>query len=348
MSEVEDRARGVVAADARNEGEPGVGPGSPHSQSVTPSGIEIRYFEKPKRYYEIRAFAPPAAKEPHEATGWEEVPSVSTVTKIIDDPGPLIWWGMETGVEGVLTLALNGYLTPARLPNGQTVMSTIQSLPDGSEGLVAVGVRDVVDLLTEFKLTTNHVRDSAGDRGQNVHDALELWAKTGEMPDPDLFPPEEKGYVEGLVLFLADLEKGEPEVIASERMVASIEHGFAGRYDLEIRTHKPCEVVTRWFPKRPPRYATLQPGLYVPDLKTSGGVYPSHCVQLEGYEIGRVECGYVPSDARAVIRVGPGDLDNPKKPDGPHYELVKSWAQPADFLVVLDVYRSQQRMKERK
>lgn len=343
---MEDRAP-AVASGERVEGESGVGPGSPStpdegfkSQELTPSGIEIRYAVEPKRKYEVR-------QEKYKVD-WREVPSVSTITDLVKGSGALIWWGQGTGVDGVLNLFQRGILRASKLSDGRMVISCPARLPDGSAGLVVAGREHVVDLMGQYKLTTNHVKSTAGTRGQGAHDALELWAQNGEMPNPEMWPPEERGYIEGLVMFLTALEKAEPEVVASERMVGSVEHEFAGRYDIEVRTHKPAEIVKRWMPKRGPQYAELPPGLYVPDLKTSKYVMESHCIQLEGYEIGRVHSGYEPSDARGVIHVHPGDPKDDRQPDTPYYEFVKSWARPETFLATLNLYRELEHMKEEK
>lgn len=316
------------------------------SEVITPSRVEIRYGMEPKRKYEIRRQKPwvPGIS----SLKWNEVPSVTTVTDIIKDAGPLIWWGQGIGIKGVLELHRRGLVRVSKLSDGQVVMSTPGSVSGDSSELVVAGLEQIERLLKLEKLTVNHVKRSAGTRGQGAHDALELWAENGEMPDPEMWPPEERGYVQGLVMFLETIEEAGVEDVKSEVMVGSLEHGFAGRYDIEFKTTKPVQIVKRWLPKKGPQYATLEPGLYVPDLKTSKGVYDSHVLQVEGYEIGRIECGYGASVARGVIHVHPGDPNDPKLPDGPHYEFVKSWAQPEDFLDVLQVYRSQQAMKERK
>src|SRR5439155_18587797 len=131
----------------------------------------------------------------------------------------LPWWGMETGVKGMLQL---------------------QHYPDINWDTLKLAEPDsVVSLLKKHKLTVNHVRDGAGKRGHAVHAALEGWAKDGVIPNPSIFPYEERGYVEGLVKFLQAVD---PEVIGYEVMVGSLEHGYAGRYDLSFQINEKCEV----------------------------------------------------------------------------------------------------------
>jgi hypothetical protein len=205
----------------------------------------------------------------------------------------------------------------------------VVAVPQG-EDAVPADVPSVEELMKEHKLTTNDVKDSAADRGTNVHDALEQWAKTGHLPSPGDFPESEVGYVSGLVAFLEDAR---PEPVRTEVMVGSVEHGFAGRYDLELRLNE-----TRTLRRTQKRaYHDICPGTYLVDFKSSKGVYPStHFRQLAAYEAARVECGYEPTDAQYVLNAnGEGS-----------YAFVKSTATLADFLAVLSVYNSDKTMKK--
>jgi len=193
-------------------------------------------------------------------------------------------------------------------------------------------LESVMALMVQEKLTVNHARDKAGDRGKAVHDALEVWAKNGLMPDPMMFPFEQHGYVVGLCKFLRDVN---PEPVAAEVMVGSLEHGFAGRYDLDLRVPKECEVVFHRTPKRGPQYARLKPGLIRTDLKSSKGVYPTHHMQLAAYEGAAIECGYEESVAQGVLHVSA---------EG-EYEFVRSKAVLADFLAVKGAYDAVRRLK---
>jgi hypothetical protein len=94
-----------------------------------------------------------------------------------------------------------------------------------------------VAILVEEKLTVNHMRDKAGDRGVAVHDAFEELGEDGHLARPTHYPEEEQGYVSGLWSFLNDVC---PEPLAAEVMVGSVEHGFAGRYDIRLRVPKEC------------------------------------------------------------------------------------------------------------
>lgn len=304
--------------------------------STTPSGIEVLYQTEPKRLYCVRSLsaiglAVQSGEDPTRAENWIEVPSVTTVLSVLDKPA-LPWWGMTVGLEGLIALHNMGVVVSVPYgENGQHVLAT-----EKSGSLVVIGKDEAVELLTTHKLTVNHVKAAAGSRGTSVHDALELWADDGTLPDPAMFPPVEQGYVQGLLSFLTHVGAGGAKATASEIMVGSVEHGYAGRYDLRFVIEKPCQVVFHRTPVKGPQWATLEPGEYLADLKTSKDVYPtSHFRQLEAYEQAGIECGYEPTKARGVIKVSA---------DGT-YKFVRSTASFEDFRVVLDVYRSNQGLK---
>ena len=286
-----------LAAEAPTADEPkGV------AQVVTPSGIEIYYQAAPKRLYRLRG---EDADGPLE---WVDVPSMSETLGILDKPG-LPWWGMKIGVEGVLTLWDNGDL----------------------ENRSASTTEEVVDLLTKHKLTVNHVRDSAGDRGTAIHDALEYFCETGKLPNVEVYAPEEQGYVSGLRQFIVD---SGVEPFASEVMVGSLKYKFAGRFDLGAVLPNGARVVTKTYPKRKDVVEPIEGGRWLLDLKTSKGVYVTHFLQLEGYGGAYVEDQYgEPFDHKGVIHV---------TEDG-RYELVKSPKTFEDFLAVRAAYDAVQK-----
>src|SRR4051812_35750669 len=107
----------------------------------------------------------------------------------------------------------------------------------------------VMELLVEEKLTVNHQTDKAAHRGVNVHSALETWCSSGHIPETDLYEDHERGYVEGLSRFIAAINHV-AEVDGMEVMVGSLEHLYAGRFDLVLNISQPVEVVTKCYPKR--------------------------------------------------------------------------------------------------
>lgn len=152
----------------------------------------------------------------------------------------------------------------------------------------------VMALLVANKLTVNHVRDKAASRGSSVHDAFETWCRTGHKPDVRDYPPQESGYVQGLLKFIEEVPV---EPIEAELMVGSARHGYAGRLDLLAHTDLK-EVQTGSRTKR-----VIPNGVGIIDLKTSKGCYPSHKLQLSAYAEAAEECGYGRTTYEAVVLV---------------------------------------------
>lgn len=298
------------------------------AHSICPSGVEIRYGVKPKRVYQIR-------KGPKGR--WKEVPSVTTVLDVLNKAA-LPWWGMKVGIEGVLALVSDGHLQAAMTESGVRLacMELDLTFPTAPrDQLVVADEPRITDLLKEHKLTVNHVRDAAGDRGQNVHDAFEAWAKEGTMPNPDLFPEHEQGYVAGLRKFI---QESGAVAVANEVMVGSVKHGYAGRYDVDIEYPKDVEIVVHHTPVRGEKRELLAAGIYTDDLKTSKGIYDSHFKQLAAYAEARIECGYAPTSGQGVIHV---DANG-------NYKRVPSPALFKHFKSTLAEYKAQQDLEKRR
>lgn len=254
--------------------------------TVTPSGFEIVFEDG----------------EPDPQTGkgkrrcylvnGDKLVSVTTVLGCLDKPG-LQWAAEKLTVEGCIELARNG------------------GLPQDPER--ALG------RLGQMKLRFRQVWDEKAKRGTLSHEDLLAVTTGGEIRDLASYSPEEQGFIRGVSAFAADWR---PEVTDQELMVASPEHGYAGRLDMRARTHR-------------------MPGLGLFDLKTterlprykSGEVkppYPEHLAQLAGYEIAARESGYGPSDYQAVVRV---DAEG-------SYDVTVSWADESTFLAFLGAYRA--------
>lgn len=281
----------------------------PASSVIVPSGVKIDYFFKPKRKYEADGV---------------EIPSVTTILKVLDKPA-LSWWGMSVGTKAVQELIQMDVLTIGYDGHQHGLM-----LADDPSRLLGKYINDsgeekdeLVDLVNKWKLTVNHVLNAASDRGVGVHDALEAWGAVGAIPDHTKFSATERGYVMALEAFLRDADGLEAE--GMEMTVASVKHGYAGRYDLLARTTKDITVVTKVYPKRASKVTVVPAGQrLLIDLKTSKYIYPSHFIQLEAYEGGMIECGYGPTDARAVLHV---------QADG-RYEFRRARASLDNFLAI--------------
>ena len=295
-------------------------------RDTTPSGIVVEYSpgdgtkENP-RWYKVNGV---------------EVPSVTTVLDVLRKDG-LSWWGMKVGVEGVIQLVNRGRLTTVL---DWLAENQVLSLDHGTElQQYNPNADHIVKALTGEKLTVNHALNRAGDRGTNVHSALEAWASSGceFAPTPQNFPEEEQPYVSALIDWIDDLD-GAARVRGQEVMVGSVEHGFAGRFDLVIELLEPRALVRKSYKRKDSVKAKVDKGLYLCDLKSSSGVYPtSHFRQLAAYELAAVECGYPPTDGQFILHVSK---------DG-RYQFVPSTATSGDFLAALNLWKSDESLKGR-
>jgi hypothetical protein len=172
----------------------------------------------------------------------------------------------------------------------------------------------VVKLLTERKLTVNHHTQSAGDRGSAVHAAAEEYAKTGTIPNPADFPLEQKGYIRALNRFLAE---SRPEFLATEVVVGSAKHRYAGTYDARALIGTQVGII---------------------DYKTSKRIYDSHLFQVVAYEVAAVECGAEPSDFQATLHL---------QSDG-DYDLEISTVTPREWIAQVEAFYAQQAAKARR
>jgi hypothetical protein len=275
---------------------------------VTPSGLSIRFESKPRRHYVIQ---PGETKGDVWTPNGDAVEAIS-VTTALDKlyKGGLDWWGMRVGIGAVCRLVEMGEVRFAideqrggafRL--AAAIEGTWEWGDDTYTGELAdpsKPITNVEALMRAHSMRVDKVKEEAGDRGTTVHDALEMWATIGQLPDPNTFPLEQAGYVRGLIAFLED-SKITPR--QSEVLVGSYEYGYAGRFDLECESPLDSKIVTKVYPKAGPKHRALPIGIGRLDLKTSSDIYYNNLLQLVGYEHGCVECGYGPSDWQGVLRV---------------------------------------------
>lgn len=173
------------------------------------------------------------------------LPSVTTLLDSILPKAGLPPWAEARGIEGAIQAVRIGEIDP----HDERV--------------------DAVATVRALRLGADRARDDAAGRGLNVHAVLERYAQTAEPPDLSDHPPEEWGYVQGLTRWLLHAR---PEPLAIEQLVASAEHGYAGRLDLKARIGGLVTLV---------------------DLKTqaSAGIYESAHLQARMYDIADRECG---------------------------------------------------------
>ena len=274
------------------------------AETITPNGTHVAFRTKPHRHYLIDDV---------------RVISVTQALSVIDKPA-LPWWGMRIGVEGTLALLDKGLVSS-----------------DATAAELVDGVNGEKGLLTKHRLTVNHVKRDAADRGTRVHDALERWAKTNVLPDPSAFVEEERGYIEGLLAFIREVR---PIPGGVEQIVGSKTHGFAGRGDLlRCLVPQPVIVPVRKDAKRDEWTTALIPsGAWLLDLKTSSSVYDEALLQVEAYEGASIECGFEPTEYRGVVRV---DAQG-------RFELVESCATYDEFLAALTLFNALKKLRERR
>lgn len=199
-----------------------------------------------------------------------------SVTTILNKavPKDLSWWGMTTGAAGARQLVERGY------------------------DLADMTTEEVVDALKAEKLTVRDTMGAAADRGTAVHKALEDYATNQTIPRVADFPEAQRGYVRGLAKFFLTYS---PTLLATEVQVVSVEHSYAGTFDLECLVAGRVEDDGKRTVFTPDPVAST---FTLVDLKTSRWVYPtSHFAQLEAYEGARVENGRPATQARAVLWV---------------------------------------------
>ena len=213
--------------------------------------------------------------------------SVTSALRCLDKPA-LMAWAEACGATGAAKLERLGELQGV-LP--ENVIFKVRELGMGMEA----------------------ARDEAAARGTLVHRVLEIYGREAKPPNVTDFEPAIRGYVQGLCSWLLDFA---PEPVATEVLVGSRLHNFAGRVDLYCST-KSSELEL-W------------------DLKTSprGIVYPEAHLQAAAYEGAGMECGFDP-DRVFLLAVGE---------DGT-YTVTHCHAELDDFLTVLEASRVMSRLR---
>ena len=256
-------------------------------------------FDAPSHTYKLDGRAVPGVSSVAKVGGFEESFSIGSA------------WGFRLGYEGSLLVAQD-------------------------EGDISGWEAD--DLRTELKRrgeTPWSKRDRAAIRGTFVHDVLEGLATDGKvnpLRDPT---EEERGHIQAVMRWYLHFR---PIFVATEVLVGSRKHGFAGRYDLRalfpaapLRQHFEYLRLAHLLPATP-YDAARDMYLGLGDLKTAKDVYPlTNFAQLEGYNGAGCEMGYAPTDFRAVLQT---------RPDGT-WQFVPSWASyEGTFLPYLSAYRA--------
>jgi genome maintenance exonuclease 1 len=179
-------------------------------------------------------------------------------------------------VDGVLYPSVTTVLSVVAKPNlvawaRRTVLAAVREL-------LANGA-DVETALTLAEREPERVRDTAAQRGSSAHGAIAL-ALSGRD-----YPREMAPWVEAALGFLEDHGLS---LLASEQVLVSRRHGYAGT----------CDVAT----------VQADGGLTLVDWKT-GGIWPEHALQLGAYGIALEEMTGQPVAAAYVVSLRGGHAE---------------------------------------
>jgi hypothetical protein len=239
-----------------------------------------------------------------------EVPSVTKVLETLPKPA-LTWWGYRVGMAGIIRAFAENRLSLALLQSWEWEPVIKPALyldhPDIELNPRTKKPRSAIEaLLGEIRHHPNAIKDDKATIGTSIHKAAEDLGITGQVPDVDEFPEDDRGYLQALARFWIAMD---PEVVHQEVIVASWTHQYAGRFDLEART-------------KAHGYARY-------DFKTSGGIYSEYDVQMSGYDLASTEMGREPVEGNYLVWLQPtGD-----------FEVVPTTTSHADFLVELVAMR---------
>ena len=286
-----------VCPDCEGMGTVDLGPFERH---VLPNGIELFYRDDRHEYYRA------ARLDGEQWKGVGRLAAVSTVIKCFDSGGDgLLYWASRLNNVGVVELAMDGLdLVDGDPESLYNCLGWLRSGEAIDEALQGAG------------LTWRHIRDRAATRGTNVHrEALQALAE-GRTVDYSQLTLEEAGYAKGVEAFWREHE---PEPRHAERVVADLELGVAGRFDLMVR---------RWPQGGTGSLVDAKTKALVP-RKSERPYYPvKDQVQLAAYDYLAGRSGYPRTVEQYVLYVdAEGD-----------YELVRSHACHQDFQLAMRVY----------
>lgn len=248
-----------------------------------PNGTEV-FFRASDHSYFSRIEERPGGKwvGPRDA----RLPSPSAIGKMLDtNVEPLLRWAAKQTCNGVVQL---------------------RTVPQDGDALWGA--------LSAEGLTYSDLREKRATEGTAVHqDVLEALAAGGKVPSLSAVGDDERGFAQGVLAFWRDHD---PEPIASEQVVYSAEHGFAGRFDL---------------------LAQLDDQRVLVDLKTSKFIGNGAHVQTAGYIGAAIESGFGPVDEALILQV---------LADGT-YRLHPCGATYEDFLAALEAHTAARRVSKR-
>ncbi len=228
----------------------------------------------------------------------EKYPSVSTIAGSFDKPA-LMPAAVKLQEEAVIELSKRGV------------------------NIASLSQPELRDELRAAELHYDSQWKVARDRGDVAHDMLLRLVRDREVPNLADYPDDLRPWISAGMRWVHETQ---PEVVDAEYFVASTTYKFAGRGDLLCRLRDgrlarvDYKTVTEW------KYKKTWKGEPTDELLPP---YDENLIALAGYELAAVESGYMPSDVRAVVRLGP---------DG-EYVVTESHATEKVFLAALTFYR---------
>lgn len=159
-------------------------------------------------------------------------------------------------VTSILSAVIN---KPALVPWARnTALQSVREVLLDNRPVMALDEESIDALIAEAKARPDQVRDEAADYGTTAHELID--AILGD--EEPVIPP---AYSETIEAFYAWEAEASLAIEKSERMVYSLEHGYAGTLD-----------AIGWNADR---------GHAVLDWKTSNGLYPEAALQVAAYAI---------------------------------------------------------------
>jgi hypothetical protein len=251
----------------------------------------------PSPNFEIEQLPDKNGEPRHYAIDGERVPSVTTILRVLDKPA-LVSWAWNLACEG------GAEVVQAGLP--------IESQEEMKQALV------------DREWGWWQVRDTAGLRGQRLHDALHALISEGQVPSLAEFPEDERGYVQALAAWWTEHE---PEVLMSEVQVGSKRYRYAGRLDLLVASPPDQDYLTILDIKSAKPDKDERPRL----------PYLEHHFQVGGgYRLALSETYNIPAPRLRAATVSICENGT--------YRVTPAFAGPMDFLYVLNAYLSMKRV----
>jgi len=271
-----------------------------------------------------------------------KIASVTQVLGVLDKSGPLVGWATNLTTEAVWLMATK--------PKGKWTAKLIEALHAEAEVKFELGEprighailrraqrikdegytfpvkwetlrRDLQRAALDHRSVTNE----AAFRGTSIHKLHEDYVNDGRIPNPGDHPTHWHGYVMAYAKWLMWMQARGAEFTASEAIVGSAIHGFAGTCDTVAIVRTKDGRRERW------------------DFKSSKQVYArTHFRQLGAYELADVEMGGEPCD-----RLGIAVLREDGKFVVSHADEIEWRTSPQQsFLDVLTVFRDEGPLKQ--